>query len=338
MAFSLIPVLGWVGVGVLTAFGLKKGCDAFKDTKAVVSYHERFKRKLDFSESRLDTYKEKAQKYVGWDNKLKKFAITNTLTKYHKLLDKLGIKEQKRPISVRKGANLHKIGKMHENHISSSSAFDKLAVCALGGTFAAVGIFGVVWLADITPIDTTTNALKVSATHNFLTWLGGGSHIQGGLGAAGGAALLGGIAAALVIAITGFVWAKNARSKKYEEMSCFAAVDSVCGHIKTEKQLWRQVSDKMKEHTMTLFNVDAELNTRIFLVEHIFNKKGANILEWDNDEQESVRCMQELAQTALMLINTPPIFNDDVIIQDIVKEESQIIEIENEVQAVLCAK
>lgn len=173
----------------------------------------------------------------------------------------------------------------------------------------------------------------VAATNATLAWFGGGSLAAGGLGMAGGAWVIGGLVAAPVLAVFTTFLASSAESKKYQAMSYYESVKALSEAMKGEKLLWLKIYDETKEILATLKELEPSFNEKIAVVNYFANKKGIEVAKWEQDAQNELTALMQLAKTLQTAINEPIMSDDDEITQGVIKLQKESTKLMEKIKA-----
>lgn len=134
-------------------------------------------------------------------------------------------------------------------------------IASLGaGALAGIGVYGSVGLLASASTGTAIASLSgAAATNATLAWLGGGSLAAGGFGMAGGMAVSGGIVAAPVLAVGGFLYAKNAEKTLHDANSNLSKAQTIAKEFQTAKIVTDAISEILTHTLQIIEQIDEKL-------------------------------------------------------------------------------
>ena len=302
-------IIGAIAAGV-AAYGVKKGVDAYEDTKEAQEWHEYAKRKYEQAEKELNTKRESAQKGFEELGRLQSGIVSSTLKEYQDLIDKLEIKDAKTFKDSIQYEEFN-LAETRDSIVSLQTALSGVVGGIAGGVAAGFGAFGGAGLLATASTGTAISTLSgVAATNATLAWFGGGSLAAGGFGIAGGTLVLGSIVAAPVILVAGTIFAASAEKKKYDAKAYADSIEVLRKAMNAESMSWKHMTNRVIEKIIDLKYMDGVLGKIITDVSDFMSKKGRVVSQWAENEQMTLGTMIQLAETLVTAINSP-LMNDE---------------------------
>lgn len=333
MPLPLIPaILGVAALGT-AAYGIKKGVDAYSDTKTAEYEHERAKEEYNETEGKLQSKTKEAQDQFELLGYLQAEIIKGALHRYATFIDTLHIQNNVDLQNIIGKEMLDKIAHTQESIASLETTLAGFTSGALAGAIAGFGMYGGVGLLASASTGTAIASLSgVAATNATLAWFGGGSLAAGGLGMAGGAWVLGGIVAAPVIAVAASVFAASAEKNKYDAYAYRNSISALCESMRAEGLVWEELSNKAKEKRMGLKESHTHFITLLDKIENIVSNKGVDTKKWNNDEYEELKTLMQFAEVIVAAINAPIMNDEDRLTKKLIEHQEECAKLMKEIQ------
>jgi hypothetical protein len=233
MALPLIPVAIWGGSLLATAFGAKKGKDAYDSIKDAKECRALSGQMLKEALTKLENAREKTNQDLEELGGLK-LRIYSSLEEAVKLLNHFKEAELSR---LNTTAESHdpklerEIRGLNEYKSAVSDIVKGGVTSAAGGALTGLAAYGAVGTFGAASTGTAISTLGgVAASNATLAWLGGGALYAGGGGVAAGTAVLGGIVTGPILALGGWFAASKAEAIKND-----AYTDKAITEVKIEE-------------------------------------------------------------------------------------------------------
>lgn len=221
MPLPLIPiVLGGISIAG-TAFGAKKGYDAYNDISDAKKYNQEAQKIYDKSQEELDKSRQNTNQVITNFGLLKEKIFENEVMKFVDIFSKIKNFNEKdinidfyEKIDTK---NDMQFDKLKDEIFTMKNMLGGTAASLSAGTAAGFGVFGMTGALASASTGTAISTLSgVAASNATLAWLGGGSLATGGLGMTGGMVVLGGVVTGPALAVAGWALSAKAETAKNE--------------------------------------------------------------------------------------------------------------------------
>jgi hypothetical protein len=307
-------ILGAVAAGT-ALFGVKKGVDAYGDTKEAKALNEEAEDVYDAAGEELKSMRTQVkesleglgrEKLQCWDSEIGRFA---DLFGELKNVEITGAAHQDMLADIEMSeAQLQKMRKLSfeaEEMLTGGAA--SVGAGGLAGIAAYGGAMTFATASTGTAIGTLSGAAATNAT---LAWFGGGSLATGGAGIAGGTVILGGIVAAPVFAVGGMVLSARARKNVANAKENLAKANKAAAEMRNAKSILKGIDRVVTLVDETLATVREKFSQTLEHLDAVIHTRGTDYAQFNQSERKLVHSTVLWAQITKRLLETPLLTED----------------------------
>lgn len=298
-----------------SAYGLKKGKDAYDDHKEAKQTVKQAKYIYDKAETRLEKARENTQdaleslgeeRLQAWDKQVGRFVDLFGRLRNVEISDV--------PSAESFEGDPPSQESLEEMEQASLNASEMLAggLQSIGsGALVGVASYGAATTMATASTGTAISALSGAAAQSAtLAWFGGGAVAAGGAGVAGGMAVLGGIAAGPVLAVGGVVFAKNQEKNLSEARKTMADAKKAVEEMRSAQSVAEGIGDVARQYESFIDRFAKRMNRSLDALEHVIEKNGPNYESMPEEDRRVVHVAVQFAQVMKSLL-TAPLLNED---------------------------
>ncbi|MDE7317854.1 MAG: hypothetical protein K2N12_09035 [Helicobacter sp.] len=312
MPLPLIPLVAAIGAGAAAIYSGKKGYDAYSDNKEAGKYRDESSELYNAAAQSLNEYQKDVQNLFEELGRMQAKIVHNNLGRYEELVAKLEISDSVELQEVLGREAIEDLQAIKDSIVNLTTTLGGLAASSLAGAMAGFGAFGAAGLFATAGTGTAIVSLHgIAATNATLAFFGGGTLAAGGLGMAGGMWVLGGIVAAPALAIFSAVLASDFEKRKEDAKSYYLSIKVLSETMEAEALTWKAIGNRATEKIKSLEINDVLLAQKIGIINFILQQKGANVAQWEKNEQIECKTMMQLAETIVNTINAPLMHDED---------------------------
>ncbi|WLT05679.1 hypothetical protein [Gilliamella apis] len=206
-----IPLVIIGAAAAATVFGGKKAYDGHKTKQEANEIQENAIKKYNNRKEQLDKIQNDTDENLN-NLGLLELSIGQSIGEFEKLANELLVKMEKSGYKNQKlSIPSNQLSKINDLSISTTEFLSTIAVAGGAGVAASFAVYSGVMTFAAASTGTPIAALSGAAAYNAtMAAIGGGSLAAGGWGMAGGAMVLGTAAAAPILAVAGWAYAKHA--------------------------------------------------------------------------------------------------------------------------------
>jgi len=298
-----------------SAYGIKKGKDAYDDHKKAKQKRKKAKRIYERAESRLEKACESTQdaleslgekKLRAWDNQIGRFI---DLFSQLRNVEISGVPSadgfEGKAVSQKELEGMEKVSLEAAEVVQGGAAAGGAGVLAGAASYGLAGTLATA--STGTAISSLSGAAAQSAT---LAWFGGGALAAGGAGVAGGAAVLGGIGAAPVLAVGGVFYSKKQEKNLSKAKEMKAEAKKAAEEMKSAQSVAEGIEKVARQYESFLDQFVKRMNRSLDALEFVIEENGTDYQSMPEEDRRVVHAAVQFTQVLKALL-TAPLLNEN---------------------------
>jgi uncharacterized protein HemX len=295
---------------VASAYGAKKGKDAYDTKKKAKQTRKQAKYIFDKAERRLENARESTQealetlgerKLRAWDEQVGRFVDLFGQLRNVEISDVPDVESFEGEALAQK-----ELREMEEMSLEATEAVKGGSTAVGSGALAGIASYGGASMAATASTGTAISSLSGAAAQSAtLAWFGGGSLAAGGAGVAGGAAVLGGIGAAPVLAVGGALYSakQDKNLSKAKEMK--AEAKQAAEEMKTAQSVAEGIGDIASQYESFIGQFVKRMDQSLDALESVIEENGPDYQSMPEEDRRVVHVAVQFTQVLKSLLTTP---------------------------------
>lgn len=293
-----------------TAYGAKKGVDAYKDNKEAKRKRKQAKYIFDKAKIRLNKARKDTKEDLENLGRARLEAWREQVGRFVNVFEQLrqvdvGELPQTEEFDIDRPSS-EQISGMKEASLEAEELATDGGKALSAGALAGIGSYGAASGAATASTGTAISSLSGAAAQSAtLAWFGGGAAAAGGGGVAAGAAVLGGLTAAPVLAVGGMLASSKAQKNLANAKKVKAKAKKAAEEMKTARSVTEGIGDVARQHTDFIEEFRSRMDRSLGALEHVIRRHGPNYQAMGDTDRRVVHVAVQFAQVMKAMLTTP---------------------------------